>query len=141
MAKIVKNKMHMIFLLVVLVVASSIVLAYPRTVESMSNLNDAAPLGWNMGQGLGGESWESRADQYAAKMGYTESTKMFQQFQGTPVPLPEGQLDFFANNKFKPECCESSSYSSSTGCACLSAAQMNYINERGGNRTIAPSDF
>ena len=90
----------MIFLLVVLVVASSIVLAYPRTVESMSNLNDAAPLGWNMGQGLGGESWESRADQYAAKMGYTESTKMFQQFQGTPVPLPEGQLDFFANNKF-----------------------------------------
>lgn len=49
-----------------------------------------------------------------------------------PVPLPEGQMLMFANTKFKPECCPNS-YSNSTGCACMTVQQYNYLIDRGGN--------
>ena len=55
--------------------------------------------------------------------------------QGTQVPLPAGEMFFFAQNKFSPQC--RSSYSSSTGQACLSKEQIDYLNMRGGNRTLA----
>lgn len=55
--------------------------------------------------------------------------------QGTEVPLPAGEMFFFAGNKFSPQC--RSSYSSSTGQACLSKEQIDYLNMRGGNRTLA----
>ena len=57
------------------------------------------------------------------------------------IGLQEGMAMFmFADNKFKPECCPST-YTSSTGCACISQEQVNYINQRGGNRTMAPAEF
>lgn len=49
-------------------------------------------------------------------------------------PGPD-QLFMFKNNKVKPECC-GSSYSSDTGCVCTTPQQRNYINMRGGNRTV-----
>jgi hypothetical protein len=49
-----------------------------------------------------------------------------------PVPLPDGQMDIFATTEFKPECCPNS-YSNSSGCACMTMGQFNYIKERGGN--------
>tara|TARA_B100000902_G_C27166686_1_gene841600 strand:+ start:546 stop:977 length:432 start_codon:yes stop_codon:yes gene_type:complete len=55
--------------------------------------------------------------------------------QGLPVPLPEGQLAMFADNKNDPTCCPST-YSGSTGCVCATPQQMKYLNERGGNRTL-----
>ena len=48
------------------------------------------------------------------------------------IPLPEGEMDFFANTEFKPECCPNA-YSSSTGCACMTIPQYNYLIDRGGN--------
>ena len=48
------------------------------------------------------------------------------------LPLPEGQLDFFANTPFKPECCPNT-YSNSQGCACLDVHGYNYLIQRGGN--------
>ncbi len=48
------------------------------------------------------------------------------------LPLPEGQMDFFAKMEFKPECCPNA-YSSSTGCACMSSSDYNYLINRGGN--------
>ncbi len=48
------------------------------------------------------------------------------------IPPPEGQLDFFAKTDFKPECCPSS-FSTSTGCACLDMGSYNFLRERGGN--------
>ena len=35
---------------------------------------------------------------------------------------------FLSSNKFTPECCPST-YSSSTGCACLNPQQINYLNQ------------
>lgn len=50
------------------------------------------------------------------------------------LPLPEGQLDMFANTQFKPECCPNA-FSSSSGCACMTTGQYNYLITRGGNNT------
>lgn len=49
-----------------------------------------------------------------------------------PIPLPEGELDFFATTEFKPECCPNA-YSNSTGCACMTVPQYNYLIGRGSN--------
>jgi hypothetical protein len=47
-------------------------------------------------------------------------------------PLAEGQLDFFDNTLFKPECCPNA-FSSSMGCACMDMKQYNTLIHRGGN--------
>jgi hypothetical protein len=49
-----------------------------------------------------------------------------------PVPLPEGELLMFANTQFTPECCPNV-YSNSTGCACMTTNQYNYLQNRGNN--------
>jgi hypothetical protein len=54
----------------------------------------------------------------------------------TPAETVEsGQMAFFADTLQSPECCPST-YSGSMGCVCPSVAQMKYLNERGGNRTL-----
>ena len=49
-----------------------------------------------------------------------------------PVPLRKGEMLMFANTDFKPECCPNT-YSTSTGCACMTTDQYNYLILRGGN--------
>ena len=84
--------------------------------------------------------WVQTAKRYASGIGNKNRLNTYKDNVGTPVPLPEGELFFFADNKFKPECCPST-YSDSMGCACLSQDQVNYINQRGGNRTLGPTEF
>ena len=55
--------------------------------------------------------------------------------EGGEVPMPEGELVFFDKTKFSPECCPST-YSTGEGCVCASPEQMQYLNQRGGNRTL-----
>lgn len=98
-----------------------------------------AALDWTMGQDVA-TSWTTKAKSYANEMGYSTSQSKWSQYKGTSVPLPEGEMFMFANNEFKPECCPST-YTSSTGCACITQEQVNYINQRGGNRTLAPAEF
>lgn len=50
------------------------------------------------------------------------------------TPGPDS-LFMFKNNEAKPSCC-SASYSTDTGCICTTPQQRNYINMRGGNRTV-----
>ena len=68
------------------------------------------------------------------------STKdLFQSLDGIQagqVPLPDDQMFLFYANKFDPKCCfKPQQYSSSTGCACISRDQMEFLNQRGENRT------
>jgi hypothetical protein len=49
-----------------------------------------------------------------------------------PIPLPKGELDLFATTEFKPECCPNT-YSNSSGCACMTVDQYNYLKNRGTN--------
>ena len=52
MAKMNKKSMHMVFLLIIIVIASSLVMVYPSSRQGMTNMDNAAPLGWDMGQGM-----------------------------------------------------------------------------------------
>ena len=54
---------------------------------------------------------------------------------GPEVELGPDNLFIFRNNQSKPGCC-SASYSSDTGCVCTTPKQRNFINTRGGNRTV-----
>jgi hypothetical protein len=56
-----------------------------------------------------------------------------------PIPLLEGQLDMFATTEFKPECCPNA-YSTSTGCACMTVEQFNFLKNRGFNN-VPYSEF
>lgn len=49
-----------------------------------------------------------------------------------PIPLPPGEMLMFANTEFKPECCPTA-FSNSSGCACMTVNQYNYLIDRGGN--------
>jgi hypothetical protein len=90
-------------------------------------------LGYNMSSGVTGAWGEKKIPSRAQQL---------DTHQGPQVPLPPGQLFFFADNEFRPECCVPpfSSVSSADGCACVTKEQVDYINMRGGNRT-GPSEF
>jgi hypothetical protein len=47
----------------------------------------------------------------------------------------------FANNEFKPECCETSSISGSKGCACITSEQKKFLGQRGNNCANGPCSF
>ena len=62
----------------------------------------------------------------------SNGVKQFLAREPQPVPLPEGELLMFANTPFKPECCPNT-YSNSSGCACMTGQQFNWLQVRGGN--------
>jgi hypothetical protein len=49
-----------------------------------------------------------------------------------PIPLPEGEMNMFATTQFKPECCPNT-YSTGSGCACMTIDQYKYLRNRGSN--------
>ena len=106
--------------------------------EGLVTLADAAPLDYHQDGSLK-DSWANKALLYAKDMGYKSVLNRHAQYKGTDVPLSNGNMLFFKNNAFKPECCPST-YSSSNGCACTSDKQIEYLNQRGGNRTL-PTNF
>ena len=61
-----------------------------------------------------------------------EAVTKFMARKEQPIPLPEGEMLMFANTPFKPECCPST-YTNSSGCACLTTSQYGYLQNRGGN--------
>jgi len=84
---------------------------------------------WNLSK------WVKDAMRYAKGMGNENRLDSYQYNSGPQIPLPEGELFFFKDTKFSPQCCPGT-YSSSVGCACLSKPQFNYLVTRGGNNTI-----
>jgi len=84
---------------------------------------------WNLSK------WVKDAMRYAKGMGNENRLDSYQYNTGPQIPLPEGELFFFKDTKFSPQCCPGT-YSSSVGCACLSKPQFNYLVTRGGNNTV-----
>jgi hypothetical protein len=103
--------------------------------EAFSQRNYGAPINHNMDTGVPGNNWETAARNYANQVGNQDNTDAGQYYKGGPIPLPPGELLIFAENEVKPECCPSY-YTSSTGCVCASKKQIDYLNQRGGNRTL-----
>jgi|TARA_B110001450_G_scaffold68251_1_gene64499 hypothetical protein len=95
--------------------------------EGMESMG--ANLGYDMGKGVSG-SWGSSRK-------VNGDSQQLNTHTGPKLPLAPGQLFFFADTEFKPECCVPpySGTSSSDGCACVTEDQVNYINMRGGNNT------
>ena len=52
-----------------------------------------------------------------------------------PFKLSQDNLFMFKDNQCKPECC-GASYACDGGCVCTTPDQRNFINSRGGNRTV-----
>ena len=57
-----------------------------------------------------------------------------------PVPLPEGELLMFANTPFKPECCPNT-FSTGSGCACMTTEQYNYVGPLRGGNNVPYSEY
>ena len=83
-----------------------------------------------------------------AAVGFKESFEMASQwkdgslswdgpYSSPPPAIPVTDTSFFlANNRSSPECCKASTYSTGGGCVCMNPQQLNFLNTRGGNRTI-----
>jgi hypothetical protein len=52
-----------------------------------------------------------------------------------PFKVGPDNLFMFKDNQCKPECC-GSSYACDGGCVCTTPEQRNFLNTRGGNRTV-----
>ena len=95
-------------------------------------------LDYKMGDGVK-RSWENKDTIENNKPSAVNDNQnvysVLEKNEGGEIPLPEGELLIFENNKFSPECCPSS-YSNADGCVCASPEQMKHLNERGGNRTL-----
>ena len=89
-----------------------------------------AETNYNMSQGVSGSYGNKKLNSLAPNL---EANR------GPVLPLAPGEMFFFANNEFSPECCVPafSSISSADGCACVTKEQVDYINMRGGNRTYS----
>ncbi len=87
-----------------------------------SVLEPFAPLDYTVSQGVHNDKYKKVHLPYDTNLKPT-------------VPLPEGQLFFFANHSFKPTCCKTSTYSNSQGCACVTTEGKQYIASRGGNKS------
>ena len=99
------------------------------TIEGMQVAG--AAIGYNMANGVHQDKYDPRASMLEVNGG----GKI-----GPQVPLPEGQLFFYANNEFSGKCCTNSNVSGGNGCACITKEQSCYLNARGGNRA-AGSEF
>jgi hypothetical protein len=95
----------------------------------LSSIQESKSDEWNLSK------WVKDAMRYAKGMGNENRLDSYQYNTGPPIPLPEGELFFFKDTKFSPDCCPGT-YSSSLGCACLSKPQFNHLVTRGGNNTV-----
>jgi hypothetical protein len=77
-------------------------------------------------------SWSAQNMTVVPGQPLSKGVKQFLAREPQPVPLPEGEMVLFANTPFKPECCPNT-YSTSTGCACMTGKQYNFLTLRGGN--------
>jgi hypothetical protein len=92
--------------------------------SSMYNLNDDQPVDTS--------SWSAQNMTVTPGQPLSAGVKQFLARKPQQLPLPEGEMNFFANSQFKPECCPST-YSTSTGCWCGTSSDFNYLVTRGGN--------
>lgn len=93
---------------------------------------NGAPLNYQLDHGVLNDRWSDPP--VTAKGAYQN---MYAPLAVTGGPVPPKGLFFWSSNLFKPECCFTpQQYSSSSGCACISKEQMQFISSRGGNNTL-----
>ena len=97
-----------------------------------TNYGQSSPYDLTSNTTVDTSSWSSPNLNVVAGQPLNPAVKQFLNRKQQKLPLPEGEMDFFANVDFKPECCPNS-YSNSTGCACMTSQDYNYLITRSGN--------
>jgi len=101
-------------------------------VGANTNYGQSSPFGLNSSSMINTSSWSAPDMNVIPGKPLSSGVRQFLARKQQQLPLPEGEMDFFANSEFKPECCPNA-YSSSTGCWCGTAQDYNYLVTRGGN--------
>jgi hypothetical protein len=101
-------------------------------VGANTNYGQSSPYDLRSSDSINTSSWNNPDMTVVPGKPLSKGVQEFLSRQPQPVPLPEGELLLFANTPFKPECCPNS-FSNSTGCACMTGQQYNYLITRGGN--------
>ena len=96
------------------------------------NYGESSLYNLNSDQEVNTSSWSAQNMTVTPGQPLSAGVKQFLSREPQPVPLPEGEMLMFANTPFKPECCPNT-FSTSTGCACMTGKQYNYLILRGGN--------
>jgi len=99
-----------------------------------ANINYGESSVYNLGndQPIDTSSWSAPNLNVIPGQPLSPAVSQFLAREPQPVPLPDGEMLMFANTPFKPECCPNT-YSNSSGCACMTGNQYNYLVLRGGN--------
>ena len=99
-----------------------------------ANINNgqSSPYDLNYNKAVNTSSWFTPNLTYSPGKPLRKGVQDILNREKQPIPLPEGELSMFATTPFKPECCPNT-YSNSTGCACMTVGQYNYLIDRGGN--------
>jgi hypothetical protein len=101
-------------------------------VGANTNYGQSSPYDLASQSMINTSSWDAPNMTVVPGKPLSDGVKRFLAREPQPVPLPEGELNMFATTPFKPECCPNA-YSTSTGCACMTGQQYNYLITRGGN--------
>jgi hypothetical protein len=98
-----------------------------------------AGLNYMMCDGVPGNTWGGCGNKPGEKVvGRAREAKPDTNFStGEKGDTDIENMLIFAKNEIKPECCENSQSSSYDGCVCVTKEQIDFINARGGNRTMA----
>ncbi len=99
-----------------------------------ANINYGESSAYSLGNNnpIDTSSWSAQNMTVTPGKPLSAGVKAFMARPQQPIPLPEGEMLMFANTEFKGECCPNA-YSTSTGCACMTGPQYNYLITRGGN--------
>ena len=99
-----------------------------------ANINYGESASYSLGNDnpIDTSSWSAQDMTVTPGKPMSAGVKAFLARPQQPVPLPEGEMLLFANTEFKPECCPNT-YSTSTGCACMTGPQYNFLITRAGN--------
>jgi len=101
-------------------------------VGANTNFGESSPYSLSNNSQINTSSWFAQNMTVVPGQPVSQGVKDFLARKPQPVPLPEGELLLFANTPFKPECCPNT-FSNSSGCACMTGDQYNWLIKRGGN--------
>ena len=125
--------------LILLLVANLLMVYSDRSVsgEGFSNyfLQNAGPSGMGSSKYVPMGAFDGLTIKPSNGVSSWRETRPNEPLLGPEFQPGPDSLFMFKNNDVKPECC-GASYSSDTGCVCTTPQQRNYINMRGGNRTV-----
>jgi hypothetical protein len=66
---------------------------------------------------------------------FSNEINIYKDLETNTSQQSDNEMAFFDKTVFRPDCCPST-YTSSSGCACMTPEQMKFLGQRGGNRVL-----